>query len=111
VFSILTNSGKTNFACLFEGYFEIVKDGYYIFALVSNDGSKLFLDEKLIIDNDGVHSTESVKSFVLPLEKGFYPVRVECFQKDGSSVLQLLYLGPETENVTRFPFKYQYYED
>lgn len=102
---------KTNFACLFEGYFEIVKDGYYIFALVSKDGSKLFLGDKLILDNDGVHSAPSVKSFVLPLGKGFYPVRVEYFQKDEGSVLQLLYVEPESMNATRFPLKYEYYED
>ena len=111
VFNISELPRKTNFACLFEGYFEISKDGYYLFALVSNDGSKLLLGDKLIIDNDGVRSTESVKSFILPLEKGFYPVRIEYFQKDESSVLQLFYLDPGTENATRFPFKYQYYED
>lgn len=99
---------KTNFACLFEGYFEIVEDGYYYFAIVSNDGAKLFLGNKLIIDNDGVHATESVKSFVLPLKKGFYPVRAEYFQKDESSVFQLLYLNIETMNATNFPFKFQY---
>lgn len=108
VFNINKLPGKTNFACLFEGYFEIVRDGYYYFGLVSNDGSKLFLGNKLIIDNDGVRTTESVKSFVLPLVKGFYPVRVEYFQKDGGSTFQLLYLNPETENVTNFPFKFQY---
>jgi len=111
VFNIYKLPTRTNFACLFEGYFEIVKDGYYVFALVSNDGSKLFLGDKLIIDNDGVCSTESVKSFILPLEKGFYPVRIEYFQKDAGSVLQLLYLDEQTENPTSFPFEYQYYED
>jgi hypothetical protein len=111
VFNINQLPGRTNFACLFEGYFEIVKDGYYVFALVSNDGSKLFLGDKLIIDNDGVRSTESVKSFILPLERGFYPVRIEYFQKDEASVLQLLYLDEQSKNPTRFPFKYQYYGD
>jgi hypothetical protein len=110
-FSISQLPGKTNFACLFDGYFEIVKDGYYVFALVSNDGSKLFLGDKLIIDNDGARSTESVKSFILPLEKGFYPVRIEYFQKDEGSVLQLIYLDEETKNPAGFPFKYQYHED
>jgi len=52
-----------------------------------------------------------VKSFILPLEKGFYPVRIEYFQKDEGSVLQLIYMGEETKNPARFPFKYQYYED
>jgi predicted alpha/beta superfamily hydrolase len=111
VFSINKLPGKTNFACLFEGYFEIARDGYYFFGLVSNDGSKLFLGDKLIIDNDGVHSAVSVKSFVLPLEKGFYPVRIEYFQKNENSTFQLLYLDEQTQNPTRFPFKYQYYED
>jgi predicted alpha/beta superfamily hydrolase len=111
VFNINKLPGKTNFACLFEGYFEIPGDGYYYFGIVSNDGSKLFFGDKLIIDNDGVHNTESVKTFVLPLKKGFYPVRVEYFQKDGDSVFQLLYLDLETQNATHFPFKFQYYKD
>ena len=101
---------KSNFACLFEGYFEIVKDGYYIFALVSKDGSKLFLGDKLILDNDGVHSAPSVQSFVLPLEKGFYPVRLEYFQKDEGGLLQLLYVDPDSKNATGVPLRYQYYD-
>jgi len=108
VFNINKLPSKTNYACLFEGYFEIVEDGYYYFAIVSNDGAKLFLGNKLIIDNDGVHATESVKSFVLSLKKGFYPVRAEYFQKDGNSVFQLLYLNIETMNATNYPFKFQY---
>jgi hypothetical protein len=110
-FNISALPRKTNFACLFEGYFEISKEGYCLFALVSNDGSKLLLGDKLIIDNDGVRSTEGVKSFILPLEKGFYPVRIEYFQKDEGSVLQLFYLEPGTQNPTRFPFRYQYHEN
>jgi predicted alpha/beta superfamily hydrolase len=111
-FNINQLPAKTNFACLFEGYFEIVKEGYYLFVLVSNDGSKLFLGDKLIIDNDGVHPAVSAKSFILPLEKGFYPVRIEYFQKNESGSLQLIYLNPETmNNPTGFPLKYQYYED
>ena len=78
---------------------------------MTNDGSKMFLGDKLIIDNDGVRSTQSVKSFVLPLEKGFYPVRIEYFVKDEGSVFQLLYLEPESENAAPFPLKYQYYEN
>jgi len=103
---------KANFACVFDGYFEIVKDGYYIFALVSKDGSKLFLGDNLLIDNDGVHSATSVKSFVLPLEKGLYPVRIEYFQKDERGAFQLLYLNPEIDkNPTNIPFRCQYYEN
>jgi hypothetical protein len=109
LFQINKLPAKTNFACLFEGYLEIVNDGYYFFAIVSNDGSKLYLGDKLIIDNDGVYSNESTKSFVLPLEKGFYPVRLEYFQKDEGYNLQLIYLIPGMENGTRIPFRFQYH--
>ncbi|NLE01841.1 MAG: hypothetical protein GX640_18405 [Fibrobacter sp.] len=109
LFNINKLPGKTNFACLLEGYFEIPRDDYYVFALVSNDGSRLFLGDKLIIDNDGVRSAESIKTFILPLKKGFYPVRVEYLQKDESSVFQLLNVNMETGNATNYPFSFQYY--
>jgi predicted alpha/beta superfamily hydrolase len=108
VFNINKLPAKTNFACLFEGYFEIPGDDYYYFAVVSNGGSKLFIDNKMIIDNDGVHASESVKSFVIPLKKGFYPVRVEYFQKEGNNNFQFIYLDKETENPRNFPFNFQY---
>jgi predicted alpha/beta superfamily hydrolase len=109
LFNINKLPSKTNFACLLEGYIEIINDGYYVFAIVSNDGSKLFLGDKLIIDNDVVRSAENIKSFVLPLKKGFYPIRIEYLQKDESSSLQLLYLTPDTQNPTTIPFNFQYF--
>ena len=99
-----------NFACLFEGYIEIVKDGYYDFALVSNNRSKLFIDDKLILDSEGVHPNESARSFVLPLEKGFYPVRIEYFQGDGGSQLQFIYLLPNQNEPVNVPFDMMYYK-
>ena len=102
---------KEHFACLFEGYFEIPEDGYYIFALVSDDGSRLYIGDKLIVDNDGARFAENVQSFVLPLVQGFYPVRLEYFQKEGGSVLQLMCVRPGAENPGSFPLKYQYYEE
>ena len=63
---------------------------------------------EVIIDNDGVHPVVSVKSFVLPLKKGFYPVLVEYFQKDDNNSFQLLYFNPETmKNPKSIPFKYE----
>ncbi len=111
-FALRDLPAKTDFGCLFQGYVEIVKEGSYIFALVSNDGSRLFLGDKLIVDNDGVHPNTSVQSYVLPLKKGFYPVRIEYFQKSQSGMFQLLYLNPETgTNPTGIPFEHQYFEE
>ncbi len=110
-FTLQKLPAKTNFACLFEGYIEIVTDGYYLFGLGSDDGSKLYLGDKLLIDHDGLHS-EAAKSFVLPLQKGFYPIRLEYFQKEGESGLDLLYMVPDVKpgNPVKIPWKYQYHK-
>lgn len=107
-FSLNGLPSKTNYACLFEGYYEIPEDGYYAFAVVSKGGSKFLIGDKLILDNDGVHATETVKSFLLPLKKGFHPIRLEFFQKDGNNNFQFLYLDPKSDNPRNFPFKLQY---
>lgn len=46
------------FAIDYSGKFWIEKPGLYRFRLVSDDGAMLYIDGQLIVDNDGVHSTE-----------------------------------------------------
>jgi CubicO group peptidase (beta-lactamase class C family) len=84
---------KDNFAMLFEGYLYIEKDGLYNIFCISDDGSKFFLDNKLMIDSDGSHGTVP-EACVTPLKKGYYPLRVEYFEGSGG---QELYLGCWTE--------------
>lgn len=100
---------KANFACLFEGYIEIDEDGYYIFATATRNASRFYLGNKLLIDNDEIHLTEMTESFILPLEKGFYPVRLEYFQKEADPAIQLIYLKPGAEDPSSIPFKYLYH--
>ncbi|KQV50767.1 hypothetical protein ASC95_15585 [Pelomonas sp. Root1217] len=101
---------QTNFACLIEGYIEIQKAGYYIFALDSDDGSKLYLGENLLISYDGLHGDGSPKTYLIPLEKGFYPIRMEYFQKAGGAHLKLQYVvpGEEKPRPISIPFELQY---
>jgi predicted alpha/beta superfamily hydrolase len=84
---------KDNFGLVLEGEINIVEEGYYVFGLSSDDGSRLYLDGQLLIDNDGLHGPE-LKSFIIPLKRGYYPVRLEYFQKDGGRQLTLLYITP-----------------
>jgi predicted alpha/beta superfamily hydrolase len=105
--------GKNNFALLIEGWLQVKEDGYYLFGLASDDGSKLYINNRLLIDHDGLHSNNSAKSYVLPLKRGFYPIRVEYFQKDGDYDLQLLYLTPgisDIKKITPIPFELQYHQ-
>ena len=109
LFSFKNNSLMVNFACLFEGYIEIAEDGYYIFAITTNNAARFYLGNKLLIDGNSLHSSEVTQSFIIPLERGFYPVRLEYFQKDADPALQLIYLKPAAGNPTPIPYKYQYH--
>lgn len=99
-----------NFACLFEGNLEIEEDGYYIFVLSSDDGAKLYLDDKLLIDLDGLHGMGNGNTYIVPLEKGFYPIRVAYFQGEGGAGLNLLYLTPNTMRPKPIPLELQYHK-
>ena len=44
-----------NFAVRFRGKLAVDTPGRYVFWLLSDDGSKLYINNTLVIDNDGIH--------------------------------------------------------
>lgn len=102
-FSLNQLPKQTNFALLIDGYLEITQEGYYIFALDSDDGSKFYLADQLLIDYDGLHGSGNDKSFLVPLQKGFYPIRIEYFQREGGSGLNFVYVLPGEGNPHPVP--------
>jgi hypothetical protein len=67
------------FAIDYNGRFWISQPGRYEFALVSDDGSKLYIDGKKTIDNDGIHA--ELKAFGgVKLNAGVHDIRVSYFQ-------------------------------
>ena len=75
--------GVTNrfewFAIDFTGNFYIAEPGTYGFLLGSDDGSKLYIDGKRVIDIDGVHGTVSDETTV-KLKGGIHSIRLSYFQ-------------------------------
>lgn len=67
------------FAIDYSGRFWIEKPGLYSFELTSDDGSKLYVDGRLVVDNDGVHAAET-RIAVFTLEGGLHRIRVSYFQ-------------------------------
>ena len=109
-FNVNKLSRPLNFACLIEGHIEIQKEGYYVFVLDSDDGSRLFFGDKLLIAYDGLHGDGKPKTYLVPLKKGFYPIRMEYFQKVGGAFLRLDYVvpGEEQPRPIPIPFELQY---
>ena len=79
---------RMNFYLEATGFLTIPESNNYVFRLVSDDGSRLYLDDRLLIDHDGPHGP-SARDSELILEEGTYPVRVEFFQGGGGAALSL----------------------
>ncbi|QNK64478.1 hypothetical protein H7F33_08365 [Pedobacter sp. PAMC26386] len=110
-FSLGKLPAQNNFALVISGQLEVTEDGYHSFVLSSDDGSRFYLGNQLLIDYDGLHGDDDVKTYIIPLKKGFYPIREEYFQKEGGAKLSLEYLTPkniETMKSLPIPLTLQY---
>jgi alpha-N-arabinofuranosidase len=86
------NSGE-NFAIQYSGYIKIPADGLYTLYANSDDGVCLFIDENLIIDNDGLHAPQEVSGAAM-LKAGYHQIKIGFFQAGGGKVLDVSIEGP-----------------
>ena len=70
---------KDHFAYDFRTLINIPEKGVYRFYTYSDDGSKLFIDGKVVVDNDGSHNARLAKGKVA-LDAGFHELRVLYFE-------------------------------
>lgn len=68
-----------HFAIRFRGELAIDAPGQYLFGLYSDDGSKLYIDGTLVVDNDGIHSAIG-KQGSIKLSRGIHFVEIQYFQ-------------------------------
>jgi hypothetical protein len=89
------------FAIRYTGAFRVETEGEYKFRLVSDDGSRLYIDGKKIIDNDGTHPSQSVSGSV-SFNSGVHDIEVDYFQGPRYYVaLQLFWTQPGgTETIS-----------
>lgn len=93
---INSKKGAEKYGFVFNGFINVPADGIYTFYLSSDDGSKLFIDDKLLVDNDGLHGLGE-KNKEVPLTKGFHPIKVLFFQRTGGDDLLVQWKGPGIE--------------
>lgn len=84
---------KGSFGLRFRGVITIPKDGEYTFYTDSDDGSRLFINEKRIVDNDGVHPPQSREGKVT-LKAGEHAFGLDYFDGGGGAELKAQWKGP-----------------
>ena len=82
------------FGFVFNAMLIVPKDGEYTFILDSDDGSRLTLDGKQIIEYDGIHGVGRPKRISVQLKEGRIPLRLDYFQRQFGKGLSLAWSGP-----------------
>jgi hypothetical protein len=75
--------GMSSFGAKITGGLAIPADGLYVFALNSDDGSMLYINDHLVIDNGGAHGPQLMFSAFIFLHAGCNPFRVEFYEDFG----------------------------
>lgn len=92
------------FAIRFEGSVVISTPGNYEFKLLSDDGSRLFIDKKLTVDHDGLQASTTATSEPIALSSGAHDLVLEYFQGPGSGIaLQLFWKTPGSSEFVIVP--------
>jgi len=92
------------FALQIEFQIQVAQGGSYQFDLASDDGSKLYVNGDMIIDNDGQHSIEEVSGSV-NLAPGLHSLRIEYFQGPRYRIaLELFWTPPFQAERSYIPF-------
>jgi hypothetical protein len=83
---------KGHIALRFRATLVVPRDGSYEFYLRSDDGSRLYVNGRLLINHDGIHAA-SEKQGRIALRKGGVPIQVEYFDFGGLRQLALDWMG------------------
>jgi len=82
-------------AALFEGLLSFPIPGEYLLCLRSDDGSKLFIDDKEFIDHDGTHGSDQ-KCEKKTMDAAVHKISLEYFQGGGGHALLFLWKTPNS---------------
>ena len=87
---------RDKFAVKVNGVMDIKESGEYTFYTKSDDGSRLWVDGEVIVDNWGLHGVRE-KSGKIVLHQGVHSINVDFFENFGGAYLTAEYSGPDTK--------------
>jgi len=102
---VYTNTGGTwpgykrgnDFAVRWTTTMNVRKSGNYNFQLASDDGSKLYVNNRLVLNNGGLHGWRN-RYATSPLKSGKNSIRVEFFERGGHAGVYFRFKGADTGN-------------
>lgn len=93
---------ENNFVTHALGNLHIATAGTYTFRLTSDDGSRLYIDDAMVVDHDGLHGDTSMDGAVT-LTEGHHALRIEYFEAGGGQRLTLAWQQPGATDFAVVP--------
>ncbi len=81
------------FGFRYTAYVRVPTSGVYTFYTLSDDGSRLYIGDELVVDNDGLHSLHEASGRIA-LDAGLHTITVTFFERTGGDGLEVTYAGP-----------------
>lgn len=100
---------EDHFAYTFFGYIDIPITGVWTFETRSDDGSALYIDGVLVVNNDGSHSEVSAFGEI-PLEKGLHAFKILYFEDYEGEAFSWFWCAPGTNEFKSIPPTCFYYK-
>ncbi len=98
-FSIASPDRDDHFGYRLRAYVEVTEEGAHTFSLSSDDGSKLYVNGSLLIDNDGTHG-EQEKTGEVTLSPGYHLLVVDYFEGTQNQALEVQWSTPTTSKTS-----------
>ncbi len=91
---------QDNFSVRWTGTLRAPATGQFTLRTISDDGVKLYIDGRLLIDDWTAHAAET-RECIVNLERGKeYPVRLEYFERTGGAIVRLGWSGGPNSLLT-----------
>ncbi|MEH0939110.1 family 16 glycoside hydrolase [Micromonospora psammae] len=84
------------------GNVNIPSAGDYTFRLISDDGSRLLIDDSVVVNHDGLHPA-TPKDGTVNLSAGYHSLRIDHFERDGGQQVRLEWRTPGSSSFVLVP--------
>jgi len=85
---------KAPFSIVWQGYIKAPQSGDYVISSTSDDGSLVYIDGKLIVDNGGEHG-EIRRARKVYMKEGYHKIEIRYFDFMGGAIMRLFWKKPK----------------
>ena len=95
IYVCLSAKSVDQYSIVWTGFIEPTESGKHTFYTSSNDGVRLSIDEKMVVDNWTDHSTTEDNGEIDLKAGQKYPLKLEYYQGGGGAAMKLYWAGPK----------------